>query len=518
MARRETFPFLTSFVAFLAVCCVDAFACSDGYYTSTRPGGGLMGGGPGCQKCPDGYNHSDTNANNQEQCYKISSRGVRIYYGSSTPGSSSHSASGEGSDSGGGRPGGNSGGRPGSSCPGGISIHCPENYYLPPDSVNPLPCRAGCTCQGGNFCYSDRTEQGIDCGGTPRQCDPGKYYEDRNDSCENCPTKFPLSAANSVGRESCYGTYNNKKIYYKEYNCPAGNYLPKKTDTYESCLTLPGYACPGGKFFPSPSIDQGLIQCLSGKTPNSSHTQCVSQSGGGQTQCVSGQYYTSNTCKDCPTGFSASDTDATKKEQCYTVVDGTKLYYKSIKCDPGTYLKKSSGSCSACADGYVCYGGTYWTSTTQDQGLKTCPSGKIPNANQTGCTDKENYGTVVNCEPGEYLPAGLGRCRKCSDNKKYCPGGQLTSSTTDQGLIDCPYGATANSGHTSCNFTLNQNRLKFGPKGKSTPFTNQCWTLINTYDYAKCVLKTTGPITGGGAIKDEKQQTEQVQNYAPDLK
>lgn len=480
MARRDIFPFLTSFFAFLAVYSPDVYGCGNGYYSVRMPNAGLFGhGGTTCQRCPDGYPNSDNGATKQEQCYKIigghSSSQTHVYYG---------------------------------------SVECGRGKYLPKNSTSCAVCLDGCACAGGWFQKNPNEDQGIDCGSSSQQCDPGEYYDTQSGGCENCPTNFPLSAANSVGRESCYGTYNNKKIYYKEYNCPAGNYLPKKTDTYESCLTLPGYACPGGKFFPNPSIDQGLIQCLSGQTPNSSHTQC----SGGQTQCTSGQYYTSNTCEDCPTGFGASDTNATTKEQCYTSVGGSKLYYKSVKCDPGTYLKQSTGTPSNCADGYVCYGGTYWTSTTKDQGLKTCSGGKIPNANQTGCTYEENYGTVVNCNPGEYLPAGLGRCRECSNKAKYCPGGALTSSTTDQGLVDCPYGATANSDFTSCNFTLNQIKLKFGPKGKSTAFSNQCWTLTNIKEYARCVLRYTGPIaSSGGSIKVEKE-TIQMQQNAPDLK
>ena len=64
--------------------------------------------------------------------------------------------------------------------------------------------------------------------------------------------------------------------------------------------------------------------------------------------------------------------------------------------------------------------------------------------------------------------------------------------------------AFAASNHIS----ITQKRMKYGPTGTSTPVSKQCWTKIDTREYAKCLFPNG---VNNGIVKVElKSQTMQV--------
>ena len=83
------------------------------------------------------------------------------------------------------------------------------------------------------------------------------------------------------------------------------------------------------------------------------------------------------------TGTSFDQTKAYKAEElCSSVKTGNctiTLYanwkISSYTCAAGKYLKKGATSCSDCAGGYYCPGGTYKYNTSNDQGINGCPNG-----------------------------------------------------------------------------------------------------------------------------------------------
>ena len=256
----------------------------------------------------------------------------------------------------------------------------------------------------------------------------------------------------------------------------------------------------------------------------------------------------------CPAGFPKSDAKATSAEQCYVMSGNERLYNKKVSCAAGKYLPKGKGSCADCSSkggNYYCTGVTAYPSTTADQGLSECASGKKPNSARTGCGNID-----IKCKAGQYLPKGRDYCIECKTghldvceggtfqensnadqgiitcgndliankehskcvsesgiivvpkgqylpadtyvpkpcpkaSKKYCPGGEFTHSKKNQGMYDCPMNGRSSSDMSTCTLTLSKEQLKYGPGGKSTTFLAQCW--IHSEDperYTSCLLGT----------------------------
>ena len=57
--------------------------------------------------------------------------------------------------------------------------------------------------------------------------------------------------------------------------------------------------------------------------------------------------------------------------------------------------------------------------------------------------------------------------------------------------------------------TITATKMKYGPKGKNTPMSNQCWTKSNTQEYATCLFPNG--IKGGGGNDIIKVEMNSVQ-------
>ena len=174
----------------------------------------------------------------------------------------------------------------------------------------------------------------------------------------------------------------------------------------------------------------------------------------------------------CPEGFpysmdkTGSFKGAQSKADCYytSSINNSRIFYAEVSCPAGQYLPRLTQKCVSCsasvyclncsvaspnARGYICTGtnGTV-TPKDQDQGVKKCESGKVPNADQTACVacesgkvpnaDQTKCVTVIHvCSPGQYYSGG-----KCNS----CPDGFRNTPTSAKSIEDCYYPHPSNNG------------------------------------------------------------------------
>ena len=459
--------------------------------------------GAGCVKCPTGYNktYANTTAIKPEECYNDNNEyyhEVKCSIGQYLPQGASQCAP----------------------CVGDSVCSFPHSFFIDQTKNQGDTYR----CPQGYTVSSDHKEcvQGSSGGNTGNECADGEY-KDSQYGCIKCQAGFYHSDPGATSSGQCWALdTKNRKMYYKYIDgsgtednpktcdstanctkCPNTTYVKKGTNWCSKCFNKK--VCSGGLFLPSMNADLGISDA-------DSHGCRISGTGSIQ----NGQYWENNKCKDCPNDFLFADLDATSRDQCYKKLnaDGTeKLYYKKYHCDAGQYLPKLSSQCKICEDGYYCVANDYYPSLREDQGLKTCENGKVPNTNKTACEDSSSSGGnsgggtggntggntggsgdgdgITTCEAGKYLPAGHGknRCENCPSGRKYCPGGKYQYVVSyDQGVFNCPTNAIANSKRDACIYYLSATVLKKGPNAAQTTFSNQCWTKKDNRSYARCLF------------------------------
>ena len=225
----------------------------------------------------------------------------------------------------------------------------------------------------------------------------------------------------------------------------------------------------------------------------------------------------------CPKDFPKSKGGAKSEEDCYNDDGGEAVYNKSVDCPAGKYLPARKNACIACKDDSksYCPGGAFRASLSSDQGIQECKEGEKPNATKTGCEEEiiqcepdeiftYNRKSCTKCEvgthpnssqtecveaaaqsvqPGYYLPKGAGsKPKQCSESTYYCPGGDYTESSEDQGKFKCPKDTIANQKKTACVVKIKKEQLKKGPN-ENTPEEFQCWmNLTDIEKYKLCVI------------------------------
>lgn len=426
-----------------------------------------------------------------------------------------------------------------------------------------MPCPAGC------YCDQDAEKKKIFTGGDQwRKCEPGLenygiYY------CGNGYTSDSTTVmCTGLGKQSyCRGPqlYNDcyfqaidtqKKVYKGSLGikCEPGTYTKQKYAKCQPCKT--GYICPGGRFvnkqrnkvdagslwssdwellnenlYRSPTVDDGIYLCPSGKVANTNHSKCVDKKDSKNNYiCKAGQYLPANatscsSCRDryyCPGGtFEIKSFDQGLKSCAYNEKPNqnqTGCETSSVRCDAGRYLPANATSCSNCKNRYyVCTGGTFEIKHF-DQGIARCEYGYIQNEAKTQCVYVADID--YNCEVGYYLPANMTQCERCSSSKKYCPGGTFRYYDLDQGIYTCPYASVANSDHSSCVLYLSQDYMKYGPNGANTDWKDQCWTQKTDEDYTRCIYSEKNPkkhINSFISTKKYNKESEMLNNNLVDM-
>ena len=483
----------------------DVKDCDSGYWWN----------GSYCVQCPLGFNSSKTSAAKREDCY-FTSGDTEKYYKTTYCGAGKYLPSNS------------------TSCQTCPNYHiCPGGYYVlyKNEEQGKYKCPTDYDMSDGDRSkFSDCYYTGVFGGKHHYNCGSGKWYNTAERRCKDCPSGYPKSAENkSIRPEQCFN--NSHTANYKQ-KCQAGKYLPENKNVQTSCAScISGHVCPGDYFTSFTKFEnQGLYKCANGY--KKSGNACVVDNDN-PTTCDSGQYKTGNGCEDCPQSFEYSAPNATKIEQCYARLDNDdKLYYKKVSCSAGQYLPKESGyksldanasnGCASCIttnNQKYCPGiNNEYPSLNDIQGYENCPTGEVANSGFTACensggdnggnggngggtggTGGTGGGGTLKCDAGQYLPAGLGRCKPCTATRKYCPGGTYQyPKSVDQGVLDCPTNALANTKHDGCYFKLSREMLKNGPNGAKTKFDNQCWAKNSTVAYAKCLFPNGVSSTSGG--------------------
>lgn len=211
-------------------------------------------------------------------------------------------------------------------------------------------------------------------------------------------------------------------VYEKEvYNCSSGTYLPAGSTSCDVCLE--NHYCGAGSYTYSSTDAQGLNACTNGLVSDAG-SSAASDCHNPTVTCESGQYLPAGAtaCETCPAGYSGSDNGRDSREDCFytcpskTVenavsvsADKNKVYYNgttypnctytvvcdtnytasgngtsnpscvknAVTCPAGTYLPAGATSCSVCPENSYCVGDSYEYSSTNDQGIRACSSGKV---------------------------------------------------------------------------------------------------------------------------------------------
>ena len=429
---------------------------------------------------------------------------------------------------------------PGKYCQHTVEYTCPKNCY----------CKGTTKGEKLSITWADGVSKG--CSNRWSKVD-SELCNDRYGVCL-CPADFPKSDAGAASSSKCY--YNNSnghKLYYKDYKCNAGQYLPADSDTCQACPK--NYYCKGISTKPSKK-DAGKEKCPTGYISEmgaKSSSDCKNT-----IYCPGGQYLPASItqCSSCPNHHACPGGEYTlgknyvqgsKKCEDGTEPNSDKTACVTkepeyIECFAGEYavVKSDASKCVKCrGDNNVCPGGK-WEKTIGEHGLEECKGNTKPNADQTACE-----GITVTCQAGEYIPANSIECTKCKDAAeaagKLCKGGTLTPSNTEAvGLSTCSGTMVPNPDHTNCvapppdsyecgagqylpkntkecapcpekhtcgggTFVFNETTdqgavpvkeyaipndvLAYGEHDKDAPLKDHCWYIANPDKYKECVMK-----------------------------
>ena len=263
-------------------------------------------------------------------------------------------------------------------------------------------------------------------------CPEGTYQDEiGKNSCKKCPigTSHTLRRQTSLTscRECPNSTYNDVEGGMCK-NCPVGTsheLLGQISQT--SCLN-----CSDGTYN---NIEGRLCKnCPKGKQSNSDYTGCV--------DCPNSTYNDTEggTCKNCPVGTSHELLRQNSINSCIFCNDGTYNDIEGGLCKNCPKGKQSNSDYTGCVDcpnstyndteGEMCKNcpvGTfhYLTKQISVDSCDSCPVGKQPNSDNTGCIDCPN--STYNDTKGEM-------CKKCPVGTSH----ELTGQTSLDSCVDCP--------------------------------------------------------------------------------
>ena len=314
------------------------------------------------------------------------------------------------------------------------------------------PCPSGCYCEvadgdygamdrkgnGQSDIYTDQVDSWCRYGSSCIwSAGAGQCGTSNDAKVFRCPAEFPNSEMAAQTKEDCFAKISDggsayTKLYNKTTKCLAGQYLPRNSNSCAACKTGERYYCPGGTFHASTSHDMGL----------------------------------------------------------------------QIKCEAGQYLPGGASSCKKCKTSsryYFCPGGIFASYLSDDQGIRKCTGDFVANSDRTACEDakgnleliKSLYEGTISVPAGKYLPAGKKSPATCRGTTNYCPGGDFNVASVDQGIEACPPNTRANKDKTACSKVFTKIQMQYGPNGKDTPYTRQCWLKTDSAeDFKSCVFGT----------------------------
>ena len=187
-------------------------------------------------------------------------------------------------------------------------------------------------------------------------------------------------------------------------NCKAGQYRTSDDTTSDSCKNCPAGFSQSGK---------GQASCL----------PCIP----GTFQNISGQ----PSCDKCPENTKSEQANSTKCDSCGDGEKSVKGSATCSDCDAGEAGIGEKGACFSCPEGF------YRTSGMATKACSDCPIGFSQNdPGQVSC---------IPCSPGEFNDvAGAVRCKECLNTTYF--GGKGRNTT----CMDCPTGWSSEDGSAKC--------------------------------------------------------------------
>lgn len=395
------------------------------------------------------------------------------------------------------------------------NVNCSSGQYMPANSNSCAACPANSYCPGGTY-HTGKTNRGITA--CPSSYPKSASSSSSQNSCyRDCTTsditystavsgKYYYNNNNQCSAQSCQtgAQVSGTQCSLITYECSAGTYLPANST---SCTTCPaGSYCAGGGYLYTNS-NQGIKSCSgelgSGWTSNSgqsSKTSCYypvalnkngfsgTISSGSGTGCVvastaSGTasatlklFY--NTSCTLPvvnltqngytnaTGWSLGTEIGSSAVLTIAATSSTpsvKTYYARKTSCAQNYYKVTNQTCSACGVHSNTSPANVAETCNCDTGYSLDGTSDGVMVSTTGCRE---IGTPV-CPAGKYVPAETAVCQTCPAGG-YCPGGEFTTSHSDQGLNYCvneiDAGWTSAEGSvykTDCYYTITLNKNGF---------------------------------------------------------
>lgn len=341
---------------------------------------------------------------------------------------------------------------------------CDVGEYLPANSTQCVVCdENGAYCPGGDYEYSDEPSG-------KEYCEESYPYSDNGaasaNSCyKNCASRDYYTVS---GREYSNGTNDcvyEPIVYHVYYNTNGGNTIAPSSFTVQdaSITELPTPQRSDKDFdgwFDAYGFRVNVIDTTIGQ-------DITLYAQWKEKACDENQYRLDGVCTACPAN-SHSAADRISECECdigyIKTTDGgadiettscqlitynityTGLEGATNESNPTTYTVEDMGKTIVAPSNRNGYEFAGWT---KDGEIFT----SIPSGMTGDITLVANWGVKkIHCESGEYLPANSEECMPCTTKNAYCPGGDITYSDTDNGIISCgkeyPY---ANAGATSAN-------------------------------------------------------------------
>lgn len=215
------------------------------------------------------------------------------------------------------------------SCSGNDTANCPSNASC---TYNSTKTYDGTQVQGSS-CVTDVSS--TVCPRTGFSCNSG-YYKDTDNSCAKIPTGGKPCADGSIGlccdegyTKSADGRSCTANTYNVTYSCGSGTgTVAGNTATYNVSYSPKPDSCT------APSKHQFVGWIVSGITPEYVVTPGASftwtylenktfTAKYEPTSCDSGEFLSNGTCVSCPSGYTASDLNATSNTQCYKTCENS---------------------------------------------------------------------------------------------------------------------------------------------------------------------------------------------------
>lgn len=258
-------------------------------------------------------------------------------------------------------------------------------------------------------------------------CEVNKYDPGNgDDNCIACPTSHPYSNGGWSQINNCYCKKDDgSSVCYGSGSCSSSN---SNNSGGGAPYTGNGFLGHG----PSGSGGSGGNGGNSGGLlpPGQSNNSGNSNFTG---SCESGWWLAGpGYCTSCPrpTYFKESKQGASKPEDCYHTDGNSKTFYKTITCEPGTFMETGGTTCKDCFEAVGgfnkwCPGGDFSIFSATRLGVYDCPEGftAMNHENATNLHDcfDHKFGLFdfdydvhySECSSGKWYDTQEGLCKSC---------------------------------------------------------------------------------------------------------